>query len=189
MAKRWRIKTVEPQKSIVANARTIISARLQHLYSCDEWAQSLQNINELHQMRICAKRLRYSMELFEFCFNRRLKKHIKLVKRIQQLLGIIHDCEVMIAFLRNWLPPSTNSKAISERVPPARAKQSAQERKGWQLEQAILELLDNRSATKAAAYSEFLALWNRMKKGGFKESLLKDLAEALRDESGRGKAS
>jgi CHAD domain-containing protein len=54
---------------------------------------------ELHQMRIAAKRLRYTMEVFEPAFGRCLGPYIAAAQRSQQLLGELHDCDVWLAQL------------------------------------------------------------------------------------------
>ncbi len=47
-----------------------------------------------HKMRIAAKKLRYVMEICSQAMDDRLKSAIKTVKKVQTLLGDIHDCDV-----------------------------------------------------------------------------------------------
>lgn len=47
-----------------------------------------------HQLRIGAKRLRYTMEICDPVYDGRLGPVIKAVKKVQSLLGDIHDCDV-----------------------------------------------------------------------------------------------
>ncbi len=49
-----------------------------------------------HQMRIAAKRLRYTMEICQEPYEEKLDKAIAVVKKLQTLLGDIHDCDVWI---------------------------------------------------------------------------------------------
>lgn len=61
----------------------------------------------LHQLRIAAKKLRYSLEFYEICFNQLLTNYLKTLKEIQELLGDLHDCDVMIELLKKYLKKIT----------------------------------------------------------------------------------
>ncbi len=56
----------------------------------------------LHQFRIAAKKLRYSLEFFEMCFNQPLSQQLKTLREIQELLGDLHDCDVMVDLLKKY---------------------------------------------------------------------------------------
>ncbi len=56
----------------------------------------------LHQFRIAAKKLRYSLEFFEMCFNQPLSQELKTLREIQELLGDLHDCDVMVGLLKKY---------------------------------------------------------------------------------------
>jgi len=47
-------------------------------------------------MRIAAKRLRYTLEISNLPFERRLSANIEIMKRLQSLLGKVHDCDVWL---------------------------------------------------------------------------------------------
>ena len=49
-----------------------------------------------HAMRIAAKRLRYTMEICRPMYPGRLDEPVEAVKRVQTLLGEIHDCDVWL---------------------------------------------------------------------------------------------
>ena len=48
-------------------------------------------------MRISAKRLRYTLELFRPQFGKAGERQIERVKTVQELLGTLHDHDVRIA--------------------------------------------------------------------------------------------
>jgi hypothetical protein len=50
-------------------------------------------------MRIAAKHLRYTLEVFDPIYEKGLRKPLKVVKEIQELLGEVHDCDVWIEFV------------------------------------------------------------------------------------------
>ena len=49
---------------------------------------------EHHEMRIAAKRLRYTLELFSRLFEDGLANEVSYLKKLQDVLGEIHDCDV-----------------------------------------------------------------------------------------------
>ena len=72
--------------------------------------QSLKNPEDRlrhHAMRIAAKRLRYTLEIAKPVYSPALEEILTAVKRVQTLLGEIHDCDVWQEHLERPLrPPS-----------------------------------------------------------------------------------
>jgi CHAD domain-containing protein len=52
-----------------------------------------------HAMRIAAKRLRYALEIARPLYAGRLDESVEAIKRVQSLLGTVHDCDVWAAHL------------------------------------------------------------------------------------------
>jgi len=52
-----------------------------------------------HEMRIAAKQLRYTMEICRPAYQGQLDDFVATVKRVQTLLGDIHDCDVWVEHL------------------------------------------------------------------------------------------
>ena len=75
-------------------AQKKILRRLKQFLSHDRVVDQPENIDELHQMRIAAKKLRYSLETFEPFYGTRLKKFTNTVWKFQDLLGEVHDYDV-----------------------------------------------------------------------------------------------
>ncbi len=125
MAKARPIKGLDPQAPTGKNARMIAKVRLEDLYSWESYVDNPYNIVELHNMRIAAKRLRYTFEVFEDELPEACKPiHEELVK-IQDELGTLHDTDVMIALLRLCL----RSQNIATIVDYAQSSAKAQQRK------------------------------------------------------------
>lgn len=80
-----------------------ISNQLEIILKHSEAVLDPQNIQELHQMRIEAKRLRYTMETFSVIYPEEFKPFIRNVKEIQEFTGNIHDCDVWCEFLPRFL--------------------------------------------------------------------------------------
>ena len=55
-----------------------------------------EKVLELHEMRIAAKWLRYTMENFAPLYGGELKDWLNPVREMQEQLGDIHDCDVWI---------------------------------------------------------------------------------------------
>ena len=84
-------------------ATEAILLRLEEFLACEPYVAHPERAAELHQMRIAAKHLRYTLEVFEPLYGRALRKPIKIMKEIQDLLGEVHDCDVWQAYLPRFL--------------------------------------------------------------------------------------
>jgi len=73
----------------ISNRLSILMQYERHVYDPDAVA-------EHHAMRIAAKKLRYTMEVYAPLYRRNLKKSLARVKRLQEILGDLHDCDVWI---------------------------------------------------------------------------------------------
>lgn len=100
MAKARPITGLNPQDPTGKNARMIAKVRLEDLYSWETFVDNPYNIAELHNMRIAAKRLRYTFEVFEDVLPVASKAVLKELVQLQEELGNLHDSDVMIALLR-----------------------------------------------------------------------------------------
>jgi len=77
-------------------AATRISNRLFTLMQYERHVFNPDAVAEHHAMRIAAKKLRYTMEAYAPLYRRNLKKYLVRVKKIQEILGSLHDCDVWI---------------------------------------------------------------------------------------------
>ncbi len=100
MAKAKPLTRLDPQAPTGQNARFIARTRLDEMYS---WAADVDNPYEvwgLHNLRIAAKRLRYTLEIFEDVLPPACQSIADELSQIQDELGALHDEDVMIALLR-----------------------------------------------------------------------------------------
>ena len=77
-------------------AASRIAIRLAKLHSYERWVHNPDAIAEHHAMRIAAKKLRYTIEVYGPIYRRGLKKPLSRIKKIQEILGDLHDCDVWI---------------------------------------------------------------------------------------------
>ncbi len=85
-----------------------ISHRLDDFLSYEEYIRQAENKKELHAMRIAAKRLRYCMEIFASLYNDKLETPLDIIRNVQTVLGEIHDCDVWIEFLPDFINKENN---------------------------------------------------------------------------------
>lgn len=85
-----------PSPALLEHAQTQILARLADLRSHESCLAEPESVERHHQMRIAAKKLRYTMEICRPFYAGRLDPTIAAVKQAQTLLGEIHDCDVWI---------------------------------------------------------------------------------------------
>jgi hypothetical protein len=91
-----RVKRLDPVEPLADNAARIVRVRLHELRSFAPAALESENTDAQHDMRIAAKRLRYVLELTEFCFGKRAATARRCARDLQDLLGELRDCDVML---------------------------------------------------------------------------------------------
>jgi CHAD domain-containing protein len=94
--KNWEISHLSTKEDLTSSAKVILCQRLDSLLASINSYFSEINEENLHQIRISLRRVRYSMELFIKCFNR--KKYLsfyKIVSSLQDLSGSVRDLDVL----------------------------------------------------------------------------------------------
>ena len=95
---------IKPNKSFRENARLVLPAMFDELLSHrDRVVDHPRLKDELHQMRIAGKPLRYAMEIFEIAFGKTFTACLREVKDFIELLGKVHDRDVTILKLRDFI--------------------------------------------------------------------------------------
>ncbi len=104
LAVEMRLSGLEESSGVVAaHALRTISRRFAEFEAFDPVADHPERIDELHSMRIAAKHLRYTLEVYRPLFAGRLAQVLDRLKTIQDFLGEIHDCDVWMAFLPDFI--------------------------------------------------------------------------------------
>lgn len=78
--------------------REIILARINELRDASPNLYLPFHVEDLHELRILAKRLRYAAELFSGCWQR-INDDAKEIALLQTSLGELHDCDVWLISL------------------------------------------------------------------------------------------
>jgi hypothetical protein len=100
MAKARPVPGLRPRATLLANARAIIAVRVVEMFSFAGAIGDPARDEDLHNMRIAAKRLRYTMEMFRVCLGPDGPALIDTIKEIQDRIGVIHDADVLVEVVR-----------------------------------------------------------------------------------------
>ena len=95
-----KVKGLDPDGPLRDNVRRIVGVRAKELKSFSPAVLDPSNVEALHDMRIAAKRLRYVLELTTPVFGEPAERGAKRAKKLQDLLGEIHDCDVLVPRVR-----------------------------------------------------------------------------------------
>lgn len=116
-------------------------------------------VEELHQMRIAVKRLRYSLEIFSDLYDKQTDFALDIARQTQQYLGEIHDADVWINFLPKFMENEQQRirKFYGYLGPYSRLKTG------------IEYLISDRKKERIRQYQKFLGDWRNWK---LKESWL-----------------
>jgi hypothetical protein len=91
-----KVKKLDPTAPLGENAGRIIQTRVDELRSFAPQALAPDATEAQHDMRIAAKRLRYTLEVTGFCFGKPAQTARRRARDLQDLLGEMHDCDVML---------------------------------------------------------------------------------------------
>lgn len=147
MAKAKKILDLDCQAPVGQNARHIARIRLEEMHDWAKYADAPYHSKELHNLRIAAKRLRYTLELFEDALPETSKAIVDELTQVQDELGLLHDSDVLIALLRLCLGSQEGGAAYEQALTHVR-KQKRQ--KGLMLPPALVAaVLDHNGAPSA----------------------------------------
>jgi putative phosphoesterase len=110
-----------------------------------------------HEMRIYAKKLRYTMEVFAPLYKNKLAKEIETVKSFQDVLGEMHDCDVWIEYVPKFIDKSKTKISSKGKRKTDTAK----------VEEALLNFLEYIKEKRKEHYSQFVLLWDENKNNDF----------------------
>jgi CHAD domain-containing protein len=89
-----KVKHLDPAMPFAEAAQRITAVRAQEVLDLAARAQDPARTTALHDLRIAAKRLRYLLELTG------PEDVVKLLRRLQDQLGELHDCDVQLPEIR-----------------------------------------------------------------------------------------
>jgi CHAD domain-containing protein len=159
-----------------------ILARLEELLSDQDCLADADEVDRHHDMRIAAKRLRYTMEICAPAYNGAIDDFISSAKEVQSFLGDIHDCDVWGEYLDKFLRKERKRiiEFFGHDAPLARLKVG------------IDRLAEDRWRQRRVLFSKLVDYWAELERQGLWENLRETVrsrvAEPVADESSPGAA-
>jgi CHAD domain-containing protein len=90
----------------------ILARRMADVQHYSRFAGRPQCQKELHQLRLCIKKLRYTLELFAPLYGGALDESIETAAALQQALGNMHDSTVWLDHLTAEIPKQAPAKGL-----------------------------------------------------------------------------
>jgi CHAD domain-containing protein len=146
---------------IRVRAGDAIRSRLEALAALEPCVSQPENIEAHHAMRIAAKRLRYTLEVFRPLYGKPTARFIAAARNAQRMLGQIHDCDVWVEFLPQFLEKEERqAAAMAGGARPMR-----------RLRPGLLFLQEDRRRQRERLFEGFSALWQKWQGDGLWEEL------------------
>ncbi|MCW4000626.1 MAG: YfcE family phosphodiesterase [Candidatus Bathyarchaeota archaeon] len=143
--------------SVVEKAHWHISVRLDEFLSMQKYVHVEGADQQHHQMRIRAKRLRYTMEFFASLYPDKLEKEIDMIKNFQDELGELHDSIVWLQYVQALKKNSPKSAKAPFKL-------------------ALNNFSDYLQNRRSGYYGNFVKLWNQCCRTGFFAQLRKTVS-------------
>lgn len=168
-----------PQELFQLAFNTILTTLDQFLYY-EIFIQYPEKVHELHLMRIAAKKLRYTLEIFLPLYEGKMDIFLDVMRSVQQQLGEIRDCDVWLSFIPAFLEKEKQrtaryygNTAVMRRLNPG-----------------IKYLYENRHAERQSKYCHFIQQWRTWRSQDIWPHLRDLIFQAtLRDENERTNSS
>lgn len=95
--RKWEIEDLKKNKSLINIAETILNNRIDNFLETVIRYFEDNTAENLHDLRISIRRVRYSMELFLICFEKKLfVRFYNNVEKLQDLSGAVRDLDVLL---------------------------------------------------------------------------------------------
>ncbi len=151
MKRKWEIEKLKSTKQFKKSADLILRNRIESLLSYVEKYFRDLSVESLHDVRIALRRVRYSMELFIVCYDKKIFiKFYNKVQLLQDLSGNVRDVDISLENI-NYLVTDNHIKIDEEIISKAKEKKILLE------EKFKLELM---KFTLSKALKDFLKLIN-----------------------------
>lgn len=138
--------------SLSEAGRTVIEARLWEFCEIGTAIYEPFDGVQLHDLRIAAKHLRYSIELFAVCWGDEIAGFAAELAKLQSNLGEVHDCDLWIETLTKRLKHKNTAKTPN-----------ASEAAAWLLSKFV--------GKRSKEYRSALELWSKWQANKFVETL------------------
>ncbi len=160
--------------------RRIVAVQTAAFYALAPHLQNPDHVEELHEMRIAAKRLRYALELFAEPLGEGAGPVIAAVREFQEIVGEIHDADVRVDLLTDYLRvrAAEHTDALAALAAEAEGADAAKEQAHatgaeWATESAALvAAIARTAATRRERYAHLRDRWNEWETAGLHAQIL-----------------
>jgi CHAD domain-containing protein len=174
--KAQQVKRLDPDAPFRENAERMLRVRIAEVWTLGAQAVDPAEQDAQHDMRIAAKRLRYLLEITESCFGAPAKQGAKVARQLQDLLGEIHDCDVMAPRVRGHveLLRAQDVQAAVDAAPDDAADldpelmKAARNGSRYRGLEALAGYLE---ARRRLLHREFVRRWIELQESGFRDEL------------------
>ena len=156
-----RLNTDIHSPFVFEQAKQHIESRLEGLLSCQRCLDDPDAKKGHHQMRIAAKRLRYTLEICNLPFDKRLDGHINAMKNLQSLLGKLQDCYVWLDDLETFIQKEKRRTI----------KYFGSQRSFARLKPGLDYLVEHRRKDRESLFEQSRAFWKELGNNGFSDKL------------------
>ncbi len=183
MAKANPIIGMDARASLFINASLILQTRTSEMLAYERYIAEPDRVYELHQMRIAAKRLRYTLEIFQGAFEQftTLGKPygvvIEEIKGLQEHLGDLHDADVLLPQLTEHLGALV---ASGYRKDKSGDPVVGVHHVDFDACQGMITVCQEIRFARDRTYQKLLRNWARLQEKGFINNLHTLLQEAIR---------
>jgi hypothetical protein len=177
---RFDVQALDPKAPLSWNAREILKVRIAEFYHYTPIVHDERAGVLLHELRIAAKRLRYTLEMFRDVFGASGEVQIERVKAVQEALGELHDCDVRIALIEDELAAlaarqirELSARMIEQPIERHAALTAAALRPPPDdPRRGLLALLSRQHVARHEHYLEFVSLWDEYARNGMRAHLV-----------------
>lgn len=94
--RKWEIQGLDTGLALSDSAKTVLTNRLNNLLFTIGLFFENDSVENLHDVRIALRRVRYSMEIFFNCFDEKLFLNFyRRIEKLQDLSGLVRDLDVL----------------------------------------------------------------------------------------------
>ena len=129
----------------LSRKKTMILNRLEQLLKYKPYVRHPEEVKKLHRMRIAAKNLRYTLEIFRVFYGAKIEKYVRASLGIQDVLGDLHEYDVCLDLLGKLKAGHGNGKDFAQTVGYLQSKFSSLRQK---------------------TYGKFVKIWDRSEQEG-----------------------
>ena len=130
------------RNKLFKTAKKRISKRLKAMLIFERYVRHPSEVTKLHEMRIAAKHVRYTLETFREFFGKKIDGFIQSAACIQSTLGDFHDYDIWVKKLSEFKGAQENKKSA-----------------------VILSRVEKKCETiRSKAYDQFMKSWRKYQK-------------------------